>query len=158
MEGRKGKRMDKKKIIIPVLALALVAGGAFAATKVWASNNGNGISMAKGLAEKLGIEESKVTNAMTEVQTEEQQSRLSESLDKAVSEEVITTEQKQKVIDKQNEITEKQKALNEEMKTWASDNGIDITELQKYLTGFGNGEKNGRGPGGPGNYNTPANQ
>ena len=158
MEGRKGKRMDKKKIIIPVIALALVAGGAFAATKVWASNNGNGTSMAKGLTEKLGIEESKVTNAMAEVQTEEQQSRLSESLDKAVSEGVITTEQKQKVIDKQNEITEKQKALNEEMKTWASDNGIDITELQKYLTGFGNGEKNGRGPGGPGNNNTPANQ
>jgi len=149
--------MDKKKIIVPVLALALVAGGGFVATKVWASNNGNGTSMAKGLAEKLGIEESKVTTAMTEVRDEEQQTRLSENLDKAVSEGVITADQKQKVIDKQNEITEKQKALNEEMKTWASDNGIDITELQKYLTGFGNGEKNGRGLGGPGNNNISAN-
>ena len=145
--------MDIKKVIIPVMAVAVITTGAFAINKAMASNS-NAPSWSQSLASKLGVDESKVSTAMQEINTEERQSRLSDSITKAVEAGVITEDQKQSVIDKQNELEDKQQALIDEMKTWAEQNGIDYEKLQQYL---GKGMGKGMGMGGRSDGQMPGN-
>jgi len=130
--------MDKKKLMIAIFSICFVAVSAFVATRAFASKTNNNQSYVQNLASKLGINENKVSTAMTEVRNEEQQTQLKKRIAQAVADGVISEDQKQKVIDKQNEINEKQKALNEEMQSWAEENNIDFDKLQQYL-GFGRG-------------------
>jgi len=147
--GVERNKMQAKILLIPVLAIGLAAGG-FAIGKVWASNSANNQhNMSSQLAQKLGVDESKVSTAMTEIQDEQKLQELKDSLQKAVDAGVITQEQMQSVIDKQNEIEQKQNALLEEFKTWASQNNIDYDKLQSYLhTGKGMGDRGGMMPNG----------
>lgn len=145
--------MDIKKIIIPVAAVAVITTGAFAINKAMANGEGKN-SWSQNLATKLGVDESKVSTAIDEIQTEERQSQLSDSIAKAVEAGVITEDQKQSVIDKQNELQKKQQALNDEMKTWAEQNSIDYEKLQQYL-GKGMGKGMGGGPNGQMSGNAP---
>jgi len=142
--------MDKKKLMIAVFVICFIAVSAFVATKTFASKTNNGQGYIQSLANKLGINENKVSTAMTEVQNEERQTQLDSKLTQAVADGVITEDQKQKVIDKQNEISEKQKALNEEMQSWAEENNIDFDKLQQYL-GFGRGNGKAKRMSMPGN-------
>jgi uncharacterized protein YpuA (DUF1002 family) len=138
--------MNIKKTAVVASIIGLVAIGGFALTKTFAANAKNGTSFVQSLAQKIGVDESKLNTAMSEVKDEERQTQLEESLSKAVSDGVITEDQKQSVIDKQKEIEQKQKELLENMKNWAKDNNIDYTQLQKYLgRGFGEGNRKGNG-------------
>jgi len=125
-----------KRILIPAIALGLIvaAGASWVATK--AANGLGNSKMAQTLSEKLGVDESTVTTALDEMREERQakrQQEISDSLDKAVSDGVITAEQKQAWLDKQTE-----------MQQWLKDNGIDESKLQSYL-GKGMAEGIGRG-------------
>lgn len=138
--------MDKKKLVIAIFSICFIAVSAFVATRAFATKTNNNQSYVQSLANKLDIEESKVNTAITEILDEKRQSQLNSKLSQAVTDGVITEDQKQKVIDKQNEISEKQKALNEEMQNWTKENNIDFDKLQQYL-GFGRGNgKGGRMP------------
>jgi len=137
-----------KKVIVPVITLALasiVGIGAYTGLASASYGNGNGHDVS-GLAEKLGVEESKVEEAFSQMREErqaERQAELSENLDKAVTDGKISAEQKQLILDKHNSIESEKRQRGQEMRTWAEENGIDMEALQDYGIG-------GRGFGGGG--------
>lgn len=144
--------MKNAKIIIPAIAVgAILLGGSLYSTRALASTPDDRRSeMAKSLANKLGVDEAKVTAAMDEIHTERQQKRqeeVSAKLDKAVSDGVITVEQKQKILDKMAEAKEARSQKREEMRQWFKDNGIDSDKIHEYIGfGFGKGDRESRGP------------
>ena len=136
-----------KKVLIPTIALGLAisAGAGWAATRAANSN------MAQKLSEKLGIEQSTVSTALDSIRSErqaERQQEISESLDKAVSDGVITAEQKQAWLDKQSELEKRREQERAEMQQWLTDNGIDESKLQSYLGKGMGGMGGGMGRGG----------
>lgn len=145
--------MQKKKIAIGVLVLGLMIAGAV----VWQTGIASAYfggsdsqdTVAQKLADKLNVSKDQVSTAMDELQSEreaERQAEISANLDKAVSDGVITAEQKQKILDKMTEMEAKRKQEREEMQKWQEDNGIDWDKLRDYDIGMGGG---GRGHGGP---------
>lgn len=144
--------MKNKKIIIPAIALgAIVLGTSLYATGALAfqgPNDQQRDERAQELADKLGIDKDKVSVAMNEIRSERQQARVAEvssKLDEAVSDGVITAQQKQKILDKQAELREQAGQKRGEMQQWFDDNGIDSDKVHEYI-GFGGGM--GRGQGG----------
>lgn len=136
--------MTKKKYLIPVISIAFVLmalGGAMAVGKqAFASNQSN---MAGKLAEKLNVSEDQVSTAMDSIREErhaERTAEISTNLDKAVTDGVITAEQKQQILDQQAKL-EQQRQENEQ---WQTNSGIDFDKLKDYHIGFG------KGMGGPG--------
>lgn len=129
-------------VSVITLALASIVGiGAYTGLASASYGNGNGPDVS-GLAEKLGVEESKVEEAFTQMREERQTERradLSENLGKAVTDGKITAEQKQLIIDKHNAIEAERKQKGQEMRTWAEDNGIDMESLRDYGIGKGFG-------------------
>jgi hypothetical protein len=145
--------MKNKKIIIPaVIVGALVLGTvAYSANALAANDNpGRNTERSGALAEKLGIDQSKVEAAMEEIRTErheERKAEVSSKLDKAVSDGAITAEQKQKILDKQAEIQGQMGQKRTEMKQWYEDNGIDFDKVHQYIGFGGNRQGNGEGRG-----------
>lgn len=138
--------MEKKKYLIPVVAVAFVLmalGGAMAVGKqAFASNQSN---MAGKLAEKLNVSEDQVSTAMDSIREErhaERTAEISTNLDKAVTDGVITAEQKQQILDQKTKL-EQQRRENEQ---WKTDSGIDFEKLREYHIGSGMG-MGGRGHG-----------
>lgn len=129
-----------KKVIVPVIALALasvVGIGAYTGLASASYGNGNGPDIS-GLAEKLGVPESKVEEAFSQMREERQAERqveLSENLDKAVVDGKISAEQKQLILDKHNSIESEKRQRGQEMRTWAAENGIDMEALRDYGIG-----------------------
>jgi len=145
--------MKNMKIIIPVIALAaLILGTVGYSVNALAANTnaGRNTQRAQVLAEKLGVDQSKIETAMSEIRTERQAERKTEvasKLDKAVSEGAITAEQKQKILDKQAEIQGQMGQKRTEMQQWYKDNGIDFDKVHEYIGFGGNGQGNGEGRG-----------
>ncbi len=139
-----------KKIIVPALVLgAAVAVGALSyvgATSA-AGNGFGGGEMASNLAEKLGVEESQVDAAMEEMRGEKRavrQAEQEEKLSEAVTDGVITDEQKQAIIDYRSEMHEDREQKRAENQTWMEESGIDHEALREY-TGGGEGREEGHG-------------
>jgi len=142
----------KSKIIIPAIVLGLLIAGATAWTTAKAAVNSGNSGITEQLSEKLGIEESKVSDAMDQIRQERQAERekqISVNLDKAVADGVITSEQKQKILDKMTEMQQKREQERKEFQAWQQENGIDISKLHDYGIGFGGG-RGGRGFSGSG--------
>lgn len=136
-----------RKFLIPTIALGLAisAGAGWAATKAANSN------MAQKLSEKLGIEQSTVSTALSSIQGErqvERQQEISDNLGKAVADGIITAEQKQAWQDKQAELEKRHEQERAEMKQWFTDNGVDESKLQSYLGKGMGGMGGGMGRGG----------
>lgn len=135
------------KVIVPVVVLALasiIGAGAYISSASASYGKGNGPDIS-GLAEKLGVPESKVEEAFSQMREErqaERQAKLSENLDKAVTDGKISAEQKQLILDKHNSIESEKRQRGQEMRAWAEENGIDVKVLQDYGIGgigFGGG-------------------
>jgi len=152
------RRMKNRKIIIPAVVLgALVLGTVVYSANVLAANDspGRNAEQSQALADKLGIDQTKVEAAMNEIRAERQAARkteVSSNLDKAVSDGVITAEQKQKILDKQAELQGQKGQKRTEMQQWYKDNGIDFDKIHQYIGFGGNGQSNGEGRG-AGNQN-----
>ena len=144
-----------KKVIIPAIVLGLVATSAVVwkagiASAHFGGSNENKNKMSEELATKLNIGTDQVSAAMDQIRTEHQVERKAEvstKLDQAVTDGVITAEQKQKIEDKlaDNQANrgnaQGQKGKNREvMEQWYKDNGIDFEKIHDYI-GFG-----GHGP------------
>lgn len=150
-----------KKIILPA-AVLLIAGAVFSGTAAYAQGNQNGQgNMVQELAQKLGIDESKVQTAFDEIRTEhknEMQAQFTERLNQAVTDGKLTEDQKNQIIEKHEELqtqreTDREKVENmtkkerkaymesrrEAMQKWAAAQGIDMQNLL--------GPAGGRGPG-----------
>lgn len=140
----------KNLLILAIIASAAIAGTVYA-TGAYASWGTRGEEMTSKIAEKLGVDESKVSSAMDQIRQEEQTERhaeISSRLDNAVNDGVITSEQKTALVAKQEEMQQKQEALRTEMEQWYSDNGIDESKLGEYgIGGMGYGKGMGMGGG-----------
>jgi len=142
-----------KKVIIPAIVLGLVVTSAVAwktgiASAHFGGSGENKDKMAEELAAKLNVSTDQVSTAMNQIRTEHQAERKAEvstKLDLAVTDGVITAEQKQKILDKMAENQANrgevrgQKGKNREaMEQWYKDNGIDFEKIHDYI-GFGQG-------------------
>jgi len=139
--------MKNAKIIVPAVALTLIAGGLFAwrVSDTLAVSNGNGANnrenMAEELSSKLNVSEDQVTSALDQIRTDrqkERQEQVSSKLDEAVTDGVITADQKQKILDKQAEERTQMQNHRTEMQKWFADNGIDSDKIHDYI-GYGKG-------------------
>ncbi|MBN1162921.1 hypothetical protein JXA34_04230 [Patescibacteria group bacterium] len=150
-----------KKIIIPTLALALIAtAGTMTVKSVYAQGPGNGFqSLIKKFIERFNLNEDEVNEFMEEIKEEkreEQRSHLEEQLNAAVSEGKLTEEQKNALLEKMAERPENKENWQElseeerkqlmdnnraEMQAWAEENGIDLSlmhpEIHPNKEGFG---------------------
>ena len=159
--------MNKKKIVVPALALSVLLGGTVAGTQIASADEAEHQSFASRIAERFGIDESEVETFMEEQRTERQEERqamFEERLTEAVENGELTEEQKNLIIEKHAEMQserednrperdgekpteEEREAMKTEreerraeLESWAEENGIDM----EYFTG----DKEGRGPGG----------
>lgn len=143
--------MDKKNYIA-IAVLAIVGASIIGASNVSAQNTDARQNMIKSLAQKLGLEESKVQTAMNAIRTERQaemQKQVEAKLNQAVKDAKITEAQKQLILKKheemrakheqewmnmQNMTPEERRAEREEhraeLESWAKENGIDMSVFQ----------------------------
>jgi len=147
--------MKKSKMIVPAIIFgALVLGGvAYSANALADDTLARRGPNTEALAEKLGVDQSKVDSAMEEIRAErqkERQAEVSSKLDEAVRNGVITADQKQKILDKQAETEGQRGQKRTEMEQWYKDNGIDFDKLRDYIGFGGSGQGNGGGRGGLG--------
>ena len=142
-----------------VIGLAALGAVAYGTQRIQAVGTDQS-TMIQSLAQKLGLSEDKVDEALTSVRTERQESRqqemqqrFEESLTQAVTDGKITDAQKKLILDKhtelqkerESEFSERQaerQSHRDEIEKWASDNGIDLSVLPTMLGGMG-----GRGMG-----------
>lgn len=121
------------------MIVGLVIGG-LAIGKAQAGNNNATSPVVDKLVERFNLNQDEVAGVFDEVHQERQQQWLDamgERLDKAVSDGVITTNQKRALLNKQAEMQEKRNQLREEMKTWMEESGIDFEKLTPYSAGCG---------------------
>lgn len=100
------------------------------------------------IIDKFSLNSGEVQKVMEEVQTERQQEARNQreaKLEEAVKAGVITSEQKQTLLDRQGEWQEKQRQLMEEKRQWIEKSGIDFEKLAPYRAGFGSKGFGGRG-------------
>lgn len=141
----------KKQLLIPlaILGFMVIAGATVFTGKALAAITPRNDQMVSRLAQELNVDQTKIQAAFDKIHQErqaERQAEMSANLDKAVTDGVITAEQKQKILDK---MVAKGAGPGEKgaMRQWAEDNGIDFTKLKDY--GFGKGPGEGRGQFGP---------
>lgn len=130
----------KKGLIIPVLGLALLGFVAFGTVRAYAENESGGYPpIIQKLVERFGLNEEEVKTVFDEVRTERQQEMQQsreERLNQAVSDGIITEEQKQALQNKWEEMRTERQQHREEMQAWFEEQGIDHEALMQY-GGFG---------------------
>lgn len=141
-----------KFIFIPIAALVLAGGVVYGSGKVYAQNKSDQFQpIAEKIAKKFGLKTEDVQAVFEEerlAREQEMKQKFEERLNTAVSEGKITAEQKQLILDKQQELmneraqertqlqqmspTERKAHMQTkrtELENWAKEHGIDL----KYL-------------------------
>ena len=137
-----------RKIIIPVVLLSgALAVGSLGLTHAYAQDSAGYSPIVQKIAEKFGLNVSEVQDVFDEARADHHAQMLTNfegRLTQAVTDGKITEEQKQKILDKHEEMQakmyewknltpegrrEKIKAFHEELKTWAEENEIDFPFL-----------------------------
>lgn len=133
----------KKKTLVTLLTLGvLISTGYFGANAILAedSNSKNPHStLITKIAQKFNLNEDEVAAVFDAVRDEkmaEMKQKHEESLSRAVSDGVITEEQKEALLSKMGDFKTKVKLNRRQMQTWFEEQGIDETKLRPYL-GFG---------------------
>lgn len=145
--------MTKKNKVVAIAATGLLV-GALGVGSVFAQTSSAGspnLTLAEKLAVRFNLKQDDVNTFLSQTREEHRQEmqvkrqvKASDNLDKAVKDGVITTDQKQKILNKQSEMQKQRDQQRTEMQKWATDNGIDFSKLSGYgIGGFG-----GRGLGG----------
>ena len=132
----------KKKILLSIVGLAaLVATGLLATKAVRADDAVNYPPFVEKLVERFNLNESDVQTFFDEQRVEHHQAMLQnreERLNQAVSDGVITEEQKEALLNKWEEMQQEREQHREEMQKWFEEQGIDAEALREYA-GFGHG-------------------
>ncbi len=135
-----------RNLIVLVLALGVLLAGSFFSVQAVRADTDTGMRfpLVESLAERLGLSEDEVTTALEDVREERRvqvQERKEDGLDEAVADGVITGEQKQTLLEQQQEKWEGCAQHHEEMQEWMEDSGIDFESLREYGYGgrFGGG-------------------
>jgi hypothetical protein len=141
----------EKKILAVGLGTLLLA-GVYGVSKVDA-DEANGLPpVAEKLVERFNLNEDEVEGVFDEALQEHQQqmqeqrrAEMEERLDEAVNDGVITSDQKQALLDKQAEMQERQQQLQDDWQQWREQSGIDFEALAPYHIGCGGKGFGGRG-------------
>lgn len=130
----------KKKFVVPTLAAALIATASIAGISVaHADDSGTYTSIVQRLAQRFNLNESDVQQVFDQARTEHQaqmQQNFSDRLEKAVTDGVITEDQKNVLMQKFEEKQNEKEQNRQDMQNWLKDQGIDMTKLGSYI-GFG---------------------
>lgn len=139
MKGGEREMKSLKSKIVAALGVILVGGSLLGTSQVLAetdkSSNNNPASFIEQLAQKLGISQPKVQQAVGEIKKERglrMQANSTAILDQAVKDKKITEAQKQLILQKKQELQNHRQQLED----WAKQNSIDT----KYLFGPGGGK------------------
>lgn len=134
----------KKKIIIPLLAVAIVGIGAFGISQVHAQSNGSPASgLVSAIAQKFNLDQNQLQLFVASYRQQNRQVRLQTRLDRLVSQGKITQAQKQAILTEIASLKtkynlnslgtmtpqEKRQAFqnaHSEFKTWAQSQGINL--------------------------------
>ena len=144
--------MLKAKILVPIIALGVLATGAtlWSTGVVKAEGNGNSDTIVQKLADKLGIDQGKVSSAMDQIHEERQaemQAKMKTKLDTAVQAGTITQDQENAILAKQTEMQQKHEQERKDYQTWLSDNSLDEDTIRDIgVGGLGGGGMRGHGP------------
>jgi len=145
------RKINRKKNL--VLGLTLLIAGIATLTAVGvarADTTNTAASWVANLATKLNLPQSQVQTAVDQIRSEQEQARQEQQstrLDQAVTDGVITQEQKDKLVAKMQEEQATRQKNRSEMQTWMSDNGIDASKLREYMGGPHSGQgSRGFGP------------
>lgn len=128
-----------KKILIPLVALAITTGAGFLYIKTAQAADTNRTSIVQELATKFGLKEADVESVFTahrnEMQKNHQQS-FTDRLNQAVADGKLTEAQKNAVVAKHEELKKLREAeqqqrqqKRDELAKWAEDNKIDPSFL-----------------------------
>lgn len=135
----------RTRITLAFAAIVLLGAVGYGATVAIAQEgDGERHPFVQMLAEKLGLTEDEVEEALDEIKADKyaqlQQSK-EDMLQSAVDDGVITEEQRQTLLDKYQEMwTEKKEEWQQhkdEMGAWFEQEGIDHEKLMDYMGGFG---------------------
>jgi hypothetical protein len=138
----------KTKLLISVLTVGVIGVAATGTTTVMAQNNGSYQSFVAELAQKLGLDQTKVQQAFDSIKSDNQAKRqvtVQSKLDQAVKDGKLTDAQKQLILNKIQEIKsqvqtdmqnwknmapqqrrDQMKKRHDDITAWAKQNGIDM--------------------------------
>lgn len=132
--------LNGKKILLTLLGLAtLIAAGAFAVNTVKANEVAGYPPFVEKLVERFNLNEADVQTFFDEQRGEHMQMMVEtkeERLSQAVSDGVITEEQKQALLNKWEELRQKHEVERQELQNWFEEQEIDAEALREYA-GFG---------------------
>lgn len=142
--------MLSKKIMVPIFAVTLTTAALFGANQlVHAQGNGNSQTLVQMIAQKFGLDQSKVQSVFDEYklnQVNKRQAQMKTKLDQLVSQGKITATQEQAILDEFAKLkseynpasfknmTRAQRQqqfanMQQELKSWAAQQGIDLSIL-----------------------------
>ncbi|MBU0708942.1 hypothetical protein KJ596_04325 [Patescibacteria group bacterium] len=149
--------MKMKTYLMAALAFMVLAAGTIWVRGVYAETDGTGQTIVDRLTETFNLNEDEVETVFEEARQErfegrrqEMRAKMEQGLGEAVNDNVITEDQRQSILDKQEEMMVQREQLREDWKTWAEASGIDFDQLREYRIGHFGGEFGGRGFGGGG--------
>ncbi len=132
----------KNKTRYLVLGLLLLGMSVYGTGRVLAEDESTYPPFVQTIAQKLGLDESQVEEAFDEIRAEhfaEMQEAREERLSEAVTDGIITEEQKNALIAKWEEMHAEHAAQRQdrqtEMQQWYEEMGIDQTALREYVSG-----------------------
>lgn len=148
--------MKIKQLVLPATAAAIVAGAGVIGTRTVMAQGvrDNQLPIIERLAARFGLDQTEVGQVFEEVRTERQAQRQAEietRLQEAVDNGQITTEQKQLILDKHQEMGQFQRGQQgnwkelspgerqaqaeqhrAEIETWCQENGIDVELFHQF--------------------------
>lgn len=131
--------MKLKKFILPSLALgALLLTGTLGVRSVRAADTDTKLPIIELLAEKFGLNQDEVAqvfNQERQQQRERMQVDREDHLEQAVTDGVITKDQRQLILQHQEEMAQQREKHRQQQQQWAEDNGIDMDGLRSYSLG-----------------------
>jgi len=151
----------KKGAIALAVTISVITAGGIVVKNAQASTTGNRSSAIQAIVDKFHLNQSDVDKTLQEFRVQRQQTRLQEisnSLDKAVKDGVITSAQKKLILQKhEQKIQERMKDIGQmrqnrgkhgaEMQEWMAKNNIDHEKLSQYLKPSFAGQHKGYGKG-----------
>ncbi len=131
----------KKKVTYALAAVALLGAIGYSTTiAVVRADTTSNHPMIQALAERFGLNEDEVEEALDEIRADhfaKMQQAHEDRLNQAVEDGVITEDQKSALMEKHEEMAQEREQNRDEMRTWFEEQGIDEEALHEYMGGFG---------------------
>ena len=134
----------RNKIILPVVALAIITASLFTVANVFAQDANSYPPIVQKLAQRFNLNEDDVKAVFDEAKQEKKakmQASFDDFLNQAVKDGKITEDQKQKILEKREGLKTSRLNKKEDLQKWAQENNINL----EYLFGVRRGHFKGMG-------------